>query len=363
MIPVSKPFVNAEAIKKVNTALKEGWISSRGKFVAQFENQLKKYLNVKFCASCSNGTAALILALKALNIKKNDEVIVPDISYAATINSVINVGAKPVICEVTKEDWCIDPKKIVEKISKKTKAVIAVHLYGQACDLKKISKICKENKLFLIEDAAEAFGTRLEDKYVGTIGDIGCFSFFGNKTITTGEGGCCVTNKEQYFKKISLYKNHGMKDKKKYFHYVAGYNFRLTNIQSAIGITQLKNINFFKKKRKLIENFYCKEFKRSSLFVNQKNPNKCEKVNWIFTALFKIKNLNKLINYLNINGIETRRSFYPFHSLKLYKKYIPKKFDKTNSIYIFKYALSLPTYVDIKIKNLKKVSKIINKFI
>ena len=180
MIPVSKPHINSEIIKKVNNALKDGWISSRGKFVKEFENKLKKYLRVKFCASCSKGTAALILALKALNVGPNDEVIVPDLSYAATINSVINVGTKPILCEVDRESWCIDPDKIKEKISKKTKAIIAVHIYGQSCDIQKISKICKNNKIFLIEDTAEAFGTKFKGKYLGTFGDIGCFSFFGN---------------------------------------------------------------------------------------------------------------------------------------------------------------------------------------
>ena len=363
MIPVSKPFINSETIKKVNKALKDGWISSRGEFVNKFEKELKKYFNAKYCTTCSNGTAALILALKALNIGKNDEVIVPDLSYAATINSVINVDAKPVICEVDKDSWCIDSKKIEEKISKKTKAIIAVHLYGQACDLKNILRICKKYKLFLIEDTAEAFGTKLDGKNLGTFGDVGCFSFFGNKTISTGEGGCCVVKKKKVYENILLYKNHGMKDKKKYFHYVSGYNFRMTNIQAAIGLSQLNKINFFKIKRNLIEQFYTKKFESYNQFIPQKNTNNCKKINWIFTSLFINTNIKKITNQLKLNGIETRRSFYPFHSMKLYKKYIPKNFNGENSNYIFKNALSLPTFVEIKMEELVKISKLITKFL
>jgi perosamine synthetase len=363
VIPVSKPLINSDAISKVNVALKDGWISSRGKFVNQFEKKLKKYFGAKYVTTCSNGTAALMLALKSLDINNNDEVIVPDLSYAASINSIINVGAKPVICEIEKDSWCIDPIKIKEKITKKTKAVMIVHLYGQACDMKKISKICKENKLYLIEDAAEAFGSKLDGKFLGTFGDVGCFSFFGNKTISTGEGGCCVVKRKKIYDKILLYKNHGMNDKRKYFHYVPGYNFRITNLQSAIGISQLNNIKLFIKKRKYIEDFYTKEFSKSELFIKQKNKNKCQKVNWIFTALFKSDNFKKILKKLKKNKVEIRRCFYPFHLLDIYKKYVPKKFEKKNSMHVFNYAISLPTYVSIKKNELKSVSKIIKDFI
>ena len=363
MIPVSKPLINSDAIRKVNIALKDGWVSSRGKFVNQFEKKLKNYFSAKYVSTCSNGTAALMLALKALDIKGNDEVIVPDLSYAASINSIINVGAKPVICEIDKDTWCIDPNKIREKITKRTKAVMVVHLYGQACDMKNISKICRKNNLYIIEDAAEAFGSKLNGKFLGTFGDVGCFSFFGNKTISTGEGGCCVVQRKKIYDKILLYKNHGMSDKKKYFHYVPGYNFRITNLQSAIGITQLNNIKSFIKKRKYIEDYYTKEFDKSELFIKQKNKNNCQKVNWIFTALFKSKNFKKILKELKKNKIETRRSFYPFHLLKIYKKYVPKKFDNKSSIHVFNYSISLPTFVGIKKIELKKVSKVIKKFI
>ncbi len=196
MIPISKPFVGNLEKKFLFKEVKDGWISSRGKRINQFENQLSKFLKVKYSIGCANGSSALILALKALDIKKGDEVIVPDISFGATINSVINVGATPVISEININDWCLDIKSLEKRITKKTKAIIAVHLYGQPCDMKKLLQLKRKHNLFVIEDAAESFGSKVNGKYTGTIGDIGCYSFFGNKIISTGEGGCCVTQKK-----------------------------------------------------------------------------------------------------------------------------------------------------------------------
>lgn len=358
MIPVSKPVINKDLKKNVNLAINEGWISSRGRFIELFEKKLKFFLKINYCVTCSNGTAALILALKALGIKEGDEVIVPDISYAATINSVINVGATPILCEIRKDTWCIDEIKVQKRITKKTKAIIVVHLYGGSCDLKKIVEISKKNKIYLIEDAAEALGSKYNNKYLGTYGDVGCFSFFGNKTITTGEGGCCITSNKKLKDKLVLFKNHGMNDKKKYLHTLPGYNFRLTNIQAAIGVSQLKSLKIFIKKRKFIELFYLDKFKDLKFFLPQKNLNEVKKINWIFTALFV--NKSKKISDLLLNkNIEYRRVFIPFHKMKIYKKFMPKNFDGRNSLMIYKHGLSLPTFVDMTKKQLNKIASIV----
>jgi perosamine synthetase len=360
MIPISKPVINKDLKKNVNLALDEGWISSRGRFIGLFEKRLQNLFNIDYCVTCSNGTAALILALKALGVKEGDEVIVPDISYAATINSVINVGATPVICEIRQDTWCLDEIKVINRITKKTKAIIAVHLYGSSCDLKELNKISKKKKIFLIEDAAEALGSKYKNSYLGTYSDIGCFSFFGNKTITTGEGGCCITSNRKLRDKLILYKNHGMNDKKKYFHNLPGYNFRLTNIQAAIGLSQLKNLKIFIKKRKLIDKYYTKKFKKLSYFLPQANLNGSQKINWIYTALFKNKSL-KIAQLLLKYKIEFRRVFIPFHKMKIYKKYMPRDFDNSNSLTIYKHGLSLPTFVDITKEQLNKITSIIIK--
>lgn len=358
MIPISKPVINKDLKKNVNEALNEGWISSRGRFIDLFEKRLQNLFKIDYCVTCSNGTAALILALKALGIKEGDEVIVPDISYAATINSVINVGATPVICEIRQDTWCLDETKVINRITKKTKAIIAVHLYGSSCDLKELNKISKKKKIFLIEDSAEALGSKYKNSYLGTHSDIGCFSFFGNKTITTGEGGCCITSNRKLRDKLILYKNHGMNDKKKYFHILAGYNFRLTNIQAAIGLSQLKNLKIFIKKRQFIDKYYTEKFKKLSYFSPQANLKQSKKINWIYTALFKKKS-QKIVRLFTKHNIEFRRVFVPFHKMKIYKKYVPRGFNGKNSLIVYKHGLSLPTFVNITKKQLNKITSVV----
>ena len=363
MLPVAKPFVGDLDKKLIFREINGGWVSSRGKKIREFENKLSKFLNIKYAISCSSGSSALILALKAIGIKRDDEVIVPDISFGATINSVINIGAKPVISEIDKETWCLDVNKIEKKINKKTKAILVVHLYGQPANLKKLLLLKKKYNLSIIEDAAESFGSTFNGKYSGTIGDIGCFSFFANKTISTGEGGCCVTNNKSLAKKIVLFKNHGMNDKKRYFHNLVGYNFRMTNLQAALGLAQLSNYKKFEKKRFFIENFYNKNFKNEKGFVLQKVSQSTKKVCWIYTAIFSKTNLTKVREFLSKNNIESRRVFYPYHTMKIYKKYVPKNFDKKNSLMLFNHGLSLPTFYEIKNKELENVILKVKKFI
>ncbi len=362
IVPIAKPFVGPLEKKFSKRAIDSGWISSNGKYIEKFESEINKKLNAKNSVSCSNGTVALYMALKALGVGVGDEVIVPDVSFTATINSVINVGAKPIISEIDYDNWCIDPKKIIEKITKRTKAIICVHLYGNPCDMKQLIKIKKDYNLFLIEDAAEAFGSKYQGKFTGTIGDIGCISFFGNKTISTGEGGCCITNNKSIYKKLLLIRNNGIKPKKKYFSFFPGLNFRMTNIQAAIGCAQLKNIKYFYKKRATIENFYNQELKNFRGFGRQKMFSESSKVEWLYTLTFKNCKIVSLIRYLKKNKIETRRVFYPFHQMKIYEKYIPKKFDGSNSIFIFKNGISLPTYYELKNTDLKKIVSKISMF-
>ena len=295
------------------------------------------------------------MALKALNIGVNDEVIVPDLSYAATINAVINVGAKPVLSEIDLETWCIDPKKIIQKITKKTKAIICVHLYGNPCDMKELIKIKKKYNLYLIEDAAESFGSKYNGKYTGTMSDIGCISFFGNKTVSTGEGGCCLTNSKKINDKLLLLRNNGIDKKKNFFSKLSGLNFRMTNIQAAIGYAQLKNLTLHFKRRNSIEIFYDKKLGNLENFLRQKIKNGNHKVEWLYTLILKNCKINHLIKYLKINGIETRRVFYPFHQMKIYKNYKPKKFDGSNSNFIFRNGISLPTFFELKNNEQKKI--------
>ena len=205
----------------------------------------------------SSGTAALQLALSVLKLKKKDEVIVPDFTFVAPINTILHSGAKPVLADIESKTLCISLDSIKKLVNKNTKAVIIVHLYGNTPEIKKIVKFCKKKKIKIIEDCAEAFGTTFNKKHVGKFGDIGTFSFFGNKTITTGEGGILLFKKKEHYQLAMKLRNHGMNSIKKYWHDEVGYNFRMTNMQAAIGLAQLEQANFFvKKKLRFKENLH-----------------------------------------------------------------------------------------------------------
>ncbi|NQU99168.1 MAG: DegT/DnrJ/EryC1/StrS aminotransferase family protein, partial [Parcubacteria group bacterium] len=243
MIQVSKPSLGREELNNVMEAIKSSWISSKGKFITEFEENFAEYCGVKYGIATANGTVALHLALKALKISKGDEVIVPDLTFIATANVVTYCNAKPIFIDSNPDYWCIDPEKIEEKITTKTKAIIPVHLYGHPCDMDAITKIAKKYGLYVIEDAAEAHGAGYKGKKVGSFGDISCFSFYGNKIITTGEGGMCLTNNQKLAERMKILRDHGMSPDKRYWYDVIGFNYRMTNIQAAIGVAQLKKID------------------------------------------------------------------------------------------------------------------------
>lgn len=362
MIPVAKPTIGSLEKKNVKSAIDSGWVSG-GKFVNLFEKEIKKLIKAKYAVSCSNGTISLIIALRSLNIGLGDEVIVPDISYVATINAVINVGATPVIIEVDKKTWCIDPNKIEKRINKRTKAIICVHLFGNCCDMNELLKIKKKHGIFIIEDAAESFGCKFNNKLTGSIGDIGCFSFFGNKTITCGEGGACATNNKKIYEKMLLIKNNGHIPRIRYYSFFPGLNYRITNIQAAIGFSQIKKLKTILAKRKKIQKKYDNELKKLNQVIFQKVYKNNTKIEWLYTVLIKNCNVKNLANYLNKKKIETRPMFPPFHTMKIYKKYIPKDFDKTNSLFLLKFGISLPTFTDLKIEKINYICKNIKKFL
>ena len=242
-ISLYNPSINSIEKKNVIQCLRDNWISSKGKFVNQFEKSFKKKFNYKYATVTTNGTTALHLALLALDIKKNDEVIVPNLTYVAPVNSVSYVGAKPILIDVDNETWLMNYETIVKNITKKTKAIILVHLYGFAYDFKIINFLKHKYNLKIIEDCSEAIGTKSRGRYVGTGGDISTFSFYGNKTMTTGEGGMVVTNKKKFINKIIQLKSQGLninKNNNYYNHEIIGFNYRMTNICAAIGLAQLK---------------------------------------------------------------------------------------------------------------------------
>jgi len=322
IIPIAEPAIGKEELKNVIEAVKSGWISSKGKFVEEFEKKFAEYCGVKYAVATSNGTAALHLALAALGIGKEDEVIVPTLTFVATANAVTYCNAKPVFVDSHPEYWCINPEKIEEKITSKTKAIIPVHLYGHPCDMDAIMDVAEDHDLFIIEDAAEAHGAEYKGKKVGSFGNISCFSFYGNKIITTGEGGMCLTDNEELNEKMRILRDHGMSFSKKYWHDVVGFNYRMTNIQAAIGLAQLTKIDKFVQKKRQIAKWYEEEFRE--LVDKEKiklHPEmrwaKC--VYWMYSILLmKKRSRDDLLSKLAKQGIEARPFFYPIHKLPPY---------------------------------------------
>ena len=292
-----------------------------------------------------------------MGIKKDDEIIVPVLTYVAPVNAISYIGAKPVFVDADIDTWNIDAQKIEQKITKKTKAILAVHLYGFSCDILKIKKICKKYNLFLIEDVAEALGSSLNNKNLGTFGDVSTFSFYGNKTLTTGEGGMIITNKHSIFKKVSHLKNQAMLQNKKYFHDLIGYNYRMTNICAAIGCGELMALQDKLIKKKQIAEAY-KYYLKEKNFIFQKELNNSVSSYWLISMLANsIKNKKKIIKVLNKANIETRPIFVPMNKLPMYstKKHYPVA-EK-----IYSLGLSVPSYPDLSLKIVEKISKLIKK--
>ena len=324
MIPVAEPCLGEEELKNVVEAVKSGWISSKGKFIEEFEKEFAKYCGVRHGVATANGTVALHLALKALGIGKNDEVIVPTLTFVATANAVTYCNAKPVFVDSHPEYWCIDPEKIEGKITKNTKAIIVVHLYGHPCDMDWIMDVAEDKGLYVIEDCAEAHGAEYKGKKVGAFGDIACFSFYGNKIITTGEGGMCITNNEELAEKMRLLRDHGMSKHRKYWHEIIGFNYRMTNLQAAIGVAQLKKLDEFIEKKRQIAKWYAEEMKEleeKGLIKLHTEMHWAKCVHWMYSILIedKIKiSRDVLMKRLEEKGIETRPFFVPMHLLPMY---------------------------------------------
>ena len=362
-IPLYEPSLSNDENKNVLKCLNKNWISSKGEFIKKFEDSFKKKFNYKFATVTTNGTTALHLALLSLNVKKGDEVIVPNLTYVAPVNAINYVGAKPILVDVNKENWLMEIDKIKEKINKKTKAILLVHLYGTCYNLDQISALKKRYKIKIIEDCAEAIGTKYKKKFVGSVGDISTFSFYGNKTMTTGEGGMLVTKIKFYYDKIVKLKSQGLNIHKKdnfYNHDIVGYNYRMTNICAAIGLAQLKKINSFISKKKKIDLLY-RKFLKSNKINFQKIDKFCNSSYWLTTILFNNANTKKKVfKYLKKKNIETRPIFKPMNQLKMYK--LSNKNFK-NSLNLYSRGISLPSYPNLKLEEIKYISNSIKKIV
>lgn len=322
MIPVYKPAIGDLEKEYVMECLDSTWISSKGKFVKEFEEGFAAYIGSKYAASVSNGTVALHLALLALGIGPGDEVIVPSLTYVASVNAIQYTGAKPVFADSLLDTWQLDPKEFERNITPATKAVIVVHLYGYPCDMDPIMEIAKKHRIFVIEDCAEAIGSEYKGKKVGTFGDIACFSFFGNKTITTGEGGMVLTNDQTLHERSTRIKDQGTARDREYWHDIIGYNYRMTNICAAIGLAQLTRVDEFINRKAELADHYTKALKDTPLICHTVKPGDPVKHTfWMYSVMAaNAEERAALREHLKENGIETRPTFHPSHTLPMYSE-------------------------------------------
>lgn len=366
-IQLAEPNLGNEELDNVLSSMRSNMISSIGNFVIDFENEFNSFLGAKRSFAVSNGTQALALALSVNGIGPGDEVIVPDLTFAATANAVIQVGATPVLVDVNLNDWNIEVDLIKEAISIKTKAIIPVHLYGLPCKMDEIMSLAGEFGLTVIEDAAEALGALYKGRSVGTLGHFSIFSFYANKLITTGEGGMVCVNMDFDFERIHRTRSHGMSTKRKYWHEDWGTNVRLTNIQSAIGLAQLGKVSTFTEKKKQIHEKYIDFFISQGLgeFIHYSRQEEADSQNAYWLSCFQVsKNVSvELISSLARVGIETRPFFPPLHIQPAFSKYKGISASKEwNSTTISSKGICLPSGTKLSNDGHVKVCRAIHDF-
>ena len=371
-VPVNEPYLFGNEKKYLLKCLKDGFVSSSGRFVKKFEEKFAKRVNRKFAISVSNGTAALQLAFEALNLKKNDEVILPSFTIISCILPVIRCGAKPILIDSDPITWNMDVNKLEEKITSRTKAIIAPHIYGLPIDMDSLLKITKKYKLKVIEDSAEVLGLKYKGKECGSFGDVSTFSFYANKHITTGEGGMIVTNDKKIAKKCRSLRNLSFNNKRRFLHHELGWNYRFTNIQSAVGLAQLEKLNRFVIKKRNKGKIYNKGLSKIKIFnIPLEKKKYAKNIYWVYGLVLKKKSpikLETLMKKLRKEGVETRNFFWPLHEQPVLKKMgFFKKIKLPVAEHISRNGLYLPSGLSISASQQKyvinKIKKIISKYL
>lgn len=316
-VPLTQPMLTGNEMAYVVDCIKTNWISSQGEYVRKFEESFAAYHGGVHAVTTSNGTTALHLALLAVGVGPGDEVIVPDLTFAASANAVFHCGAVPVLVDVTPGYWNLDPTKLESAITSRTKAVMPVHLYGHPCDMDPIMEIARRRGLKVVEDAAEALGAKYKGRLAGTIGDVGCFSFFSNKVVTTGEGGMVIAQAPDVAERVRLLRDHGMRRERRYWHEVVGYNYRLTNIQAALGLAQMERVDVFLERRKILAREYARHLTGLPGIILPPEMSWAENIYWLYSicidACVTGIGRDQLMQALQAEGVETRPFFHPLH--------------------------------------------------
>lgn len=320
MIPIYTPDLGNNEIENVNKCVTTGWISSQGDFIPMFEREFAKWNNVNYGIVTSNCTTALHLALVALGVAEGDEVICPDLTFIAPANMIRLTGATPILVDVEETSWGIDSEKIKENITANTKAILVVHAFGHPADMDPIMELAKKHNLYVIEDVAEAPGAYYKDSIVGSIGDVSCYSFFANKIMTTGEGGIVLTNDSHLDKKMRVLRDHGMSRERRYVHTVSGFNYRMTNMQAAVGVAQLEKLTKTLKLRTEQENEYKTLFNNNPKARWRPTADWCKTVHWMSTITLQLEELrDPLLDYMHSQGVDCRQMIYPVHMAEPFK--------------------------------------------
>jgi len=366
MIPVNEPLIGKKELQYITDCVKSGWISSKGSYIKNFEEKFAKFCGVRHGISTTSGTTALHLALASLGIKKGDEIIMPTFTMVATAYAVLYLGAKPVFIDSEERTWNMDVSKVEEEIGQKTRVLLPVHIYGHPVDMDPLIKLSKKYSLFVIEDAAEAHGAKYKGRICGSMGDMNCFSFYANKVITTGEGGMVVTDDKRLAEKARLLKDLSHSPKQRFLHTALAYNYRMTNMQAAIGLAQIEKANILIEKKRRIASLYndnLKDIEGLRLPIEEKWA---KSVYWMYSILveddlgisrdqFKLELLKE--------GIDTRSFFIPMHRQPVIKEMglVDKKKKYPVSDYISDHGLYLPTGLALKDKDVLSVCETIRK--
>jgi perosamine synthetase len=357
-LELDAPNVGDLEKRYINEAIDKGFVSTFGPLVVEFEEKFARYVNTGKAVSTQSGTAAIHIALHELGIGKDDEVIVPVSTFIATVNPIAYVGAKPVFVDVDIRSWNIDTKEIEKNITKKTKAILPVHLYGNPCNMDEITRIACKNKLVIIEDATESLGSRFKGKHTGAIGDLGCFSFNGNKTITTGGGGMIVGRDAKRVEHIKFLVNQARDESRGYYHPEIGFNYRMTNIEAALGLAQMQRLDSFLTAKKGFADIYKQELSSINSIHFQEEYEGAQAIPWLTCAIFEDeKDISSLQKKLKDRGVPTRRVFMPITEFPPYERY--KNGSYKNAYNIYEKGLCLPSSTLNSEKDIRYTCKII----
>lgn len=360
-IPLSEPVFGGNEWRYVKDCLDSGWVSSAGKYVDLFEKKVAEYVGAEHAISTANGTAAIHTALLVAGVSQGDRVVVPTLSFIATVNPVIYCGATPIFVDSEKETLNMDPEKAAETIKRlvksnqKPKAIIVTHLYGHPCNMHPILDIAREYGIVVIEDACESLGSKYKGKMTGTLGDIGCFSFNGNKIVTTGGGGMILTNQESFASRAKYLTTQARDDEDEYIHNEIGYNYRLTNIQAALGLAQLEQLPAFIKKKRGIVQQYLKELTDLEEVRLLSEPEWAESNYWLITVLIHKAGFHRrhFLEKLR-DGITLRPVFRPLHMQRPFAG--RSKGELKVAEFLYETGLNLPSSVNLSYAQVKKVA-------